>query len=484
MYRCSASILAVCVASSIMALACTTEDPLPAADVRSQISSDLAAVLHETNIAIAGTRGVLPRPSALSLFERALGIDTPIAQAVRALGARLAVEPAMIDVTAAIAYLDDHLFDDASYLGGGVYQVSPSLLCTRTAADPGGSAPQTVDAACAAQIARLDLRIRTTIGPIVPGGDPTDRALVFAVQLGADRGEPLTVTLSHSLLGPSLTITALTITADLDALQRTLGELAPAIGPSLPKTELSGQLTARIQTDPTGASAWLTIERPISITLVGASADVDGPDAFALSSQPSKVFDIVLAPVNPGGALFLRLADTTVKLPARADGKRIELDLAGLTADAALVTYLPLLVNHLGIGDRAATVSVNGVRAQTIDINPQDGRDFNVIVQPDEADHSLDTLRVTPKLDLQVTTDHAVLGDAAPVYDITRVLLDGSLRDTAVPDRVEVTAGSFLIATSPAGHGFSAAAGQCVTGTEATDPNDAPLLQWTVGICN
>src|SRR5512140_1507328 len=293
MYRCSASLLAVCVASSITALACTTDDPLPAPDVRGPISSDLAAVLRETNIAIAGTRGVLPSPAALSLFERALGIDTPIAQAVHALAARLAVEPAMIDVTAAIAYLDDHLFDDASYRGSGVYQVSPSLLCTRTAADPGGSAPQTVDAACAAQLARLDLHIRTTIGPVVPGRDPTDRALVFAIQLGADRDEPLTVTLSHTLLGPSQTITALTITADLDALQRTLDELAPAIGPSLPKTALSGQFTARLQTDRTGAAAWLTIERPIAITLAGARTDVDGPDAFALSSQPSKVFDIV-----------------------------------------------------------------------------------------------------------------------------------------------------------------------------------------------
>ncbi|HUS33306.1 MAG TPA: hypothetical protein VMZ53_32610, partial [Kofleriaceae bacterium] len=95
-----------------------------------------------------------------------------------------------------------------------------------------------------------------------------------------------------------------------------------------------------------------------------------------------------------------------------------------------------------------------------------------------------ETLEVTPRLDLQMTTDHAVLADEAPRYDVTRLLLDGSLRGMADSSQLEVVSGSFSMTTNPSQYGFSATAGQCVTSTSEYDPvtyQDYEL--YSVGAC-
>jgi hypothetical protein len=104
-------------------------------------------------------------------------------------------------------------------------------------------------------------------------------------------------------------------------------------------------------------------------------------------------------------------------------------------------------------------------------------------VQPDEDDHARLTLQFNPRLDLRMTVDHALLGDAVPPYDTTRVFLDGVVRTTSAPDRLEVTRGSYRLETDPAGRGFEATAGQCVTGVDASDPGP-PAVQWSVAACN
>jgi hypothetical protein len=128
-------------------------------------------------------------------------------------------------------------------------------------------------------------------------------------------------------------------------------------------------------------------------------------------------------------------------------------------------------------------VSVNGVRAVAIDLNAQDGRAFDATVSHDPGTGA-DTLEVTPKLDLQLTVDRAVLGGTPPVYDVTRVLLDGSLRGSDAGDQLEVLAGSFSVATDPASYGFAATAGQCVTAADATDPaTGSTFTRFSVAAC-
>ena len=137
-------------------------------------------------------------------------------------------------------------------------------------------------------------------------------------------------------------------------------------------------------------------------------------------------------------------------------------------------------MKNISLGNRTTTMSVGGQRAVAIDLNPDHGRKLSATVT---ADATGETLAVSPLLDLRYAVDHAVLGDEAPVYDVTQVFLDGSLRSEPLSDRIEVNGGTFKIVTNPASFGFTATAGQCVTATEADDPARGSYTQWTVGAC-
>ena len=68
--------------------------------------------------------------------------------------------------------------------------------------------------------------------------------------------------------------------------------------------------------------------------------------------------------------------------------------------------------------------------------------------------------------------------------DVTRILLDGSLRSGGAQDRLEVATGTFAITTNPAGYGVTATAGQCVSSTETYDVGlDAFYTALSAGAC-
>jgi hypothetical protein len=199
-----------------------------------------------------------------------------------------------------------------------------------------------------------------------------------------------------------------------------------------------------------------------------------------LASGKAEAFSVALDGAAKTGSLAVGLGATTVKLP-ESTGKRFELDLPGATAQAALAAGQPLRLSHLGLGSRTTTVSINGVRAETVDLNPDDGRALDATLTEDAAGAL--TLAVTPRLDLRHSIDHAVLGDTAPVYDVTRVAFTGSLVQPAGSDQSKVT-GSLTIATSPASYGIAASAGQCVSSADAIDPTTgASFTRWTVAAC-
>jgi hypothetical protein len=299
--------------------------------------------------------------------------------------------------------------------------------------------------------------------------------VVFAIQLDADHDEPLILTLTH---------TSIALTVDLDGAQRAFIALATLLGGDLPNAVLSGRVTGKLAVlGAARATLSLVIDRALAIRSAAAGVDLAGPGAFVLTSARADVFAITLDGTGKSGTLAVGLGETAVKLPAGADGKRSELDLPGVTATATYADGKPLALTHLGLGNRTTVLAISGARAQTIDLNPQDGRAFDATVTRDAATGA-ETLAVTPKLDLQMSVDHAVLGDTRPVYDVTRVTLAGSLRTRDGSDQVEVATGSFAIATSPGTFGVTAAAGQCVTTSDATDPTTgAPFTRWTAGAC-
>jgi hypothetical protein len=480
MLKPSPSLLALSIVSSLAALGCTEDPPTPT-ELRGQISSDLGTVLREADAAITGGTDALPGSAALAMVDRVLGTDTQLGQQLRALTAPLVAQGAgvlpadyanhpnhanAIDADAQVAYLNDKLFNDANHVGDGIYQVPASLVCERTTFDANGTATQTIDAMCAQQLAKAELRIRTA---------REDGALVFAIQLDADHDEPLRLTLTHS---------SIALTADLDGTQRAFVALAGVFGQDVPNAALAGQVTGKLEILGTAKlKASVAIDRALSIKLAKAGADLGGADAFVLASAKAEAFSVTLDGAGKTASLAVGLGETAVKLPAIDPGKRFELDLPGVTATASFTAGQPLQLTHLGLGKRTTTISINGVPAQTIDLNAQDGRAFDATVSHDAAT-ATDTLAITPKLDLQMTVNHAVLGDDQPVYDVTRVQLAGSLRGSDTTNQIAVSTGSFSITTNPAGHGFTASAGQCVADTSALDPTTgASFTQWTVGAC-
>jgi hypothetical protein len=445
--------------------------------VESQIQTHLGELLGEVSASISNSWSALPQPDTLGLLERVLGVDTPVAQLIHRLGAHSAVQPAPIAVSAAISYLNEQVFDEASYLGDGIYQVSPAVVC----AGAGSS-----DVGCTSQLAKLDLRLHTTVSPPVKSGvAPSDGGIVFAVQLGAKHDEPLTLTLRSLQDGPGLSRTWLTAELDLDVLQHSLSTLT---GTGIPATALSGHLTVTLRGDPTGASLRVEIDRPLSIALAGASGDLAARDAFSLSSATAKVFDLVLVSQDrPNGFLELGFGETTVELPAAADTRRLGVYLAGLTANAALELPPLQLDADLTLGGRPATISLDGAIARSIELNPDDHGSLFFAINRDDPDPDtgarFNTLHAMPRLDLRMTADHTVLGDTPPLYDVSQIVLDGLVRATSSADRIELRSGTFHIDTTPTGHGFAASAGQCITGSETTTPDAAPFIRWTVGAC-
>lgn len=468
------SLLAISLFSTLALAGCDDKPPAPS-EVRARISSDLGNVLRELNAAIAGGDDALPGSAALAILDRALDSQPEIGSSVRTMTQRFAGARAMavadeadsedaLDVDALIAELNDKLFTDANHLGDGIYQVPPSLVCAETTVDPRGNPIETIDAACAEELAKIDLRIRT---------DKDGDALVFAIQVDADHDEPLLFTLTH---------TSLAITVDLDDTQRAVVALARLLGEDVPNAALSGQATARLAVLGTARiRVSATIDRAISIQLAPDGASLTGPDAFELTSAKAAIFALDLDGNAKAGSFEIGLRETAVKIPD--EGGRVELDLPGVTALASFFQGGQLDLTHVGLGNRTTTVSINGARALAIDLNAQDGRAFNARLR----DHSLtgdNILEVTPRLDLQVAVDHAVIGDEPPVYDVTRVVLDGSLSGSDGSDQVEVLTGSFSITTDPSSYGFAAAAGQCVTARDAIDPaTGAAFTQFTVGAC-
>ncbi|MGE5182370.1 MAG: hypothetical protein ACM31C_09930 [Acidobacteriota bacterium] len=453
--------------------ACGTSAP-PPSTVRARIASDLGNVLHETKAASDATTTNLPTGSGAQLLNLGLGSSTAGARVGAALASieqRFAprttrqskLTTSGFDPDATIQWLNDNIFTDANNRGDGIYQVPPELFCTTTTVDSLGNPVSTVDQDCVTRVTTADLRVRV---------EENDSTLRFAIQVDANHDEPLAFGLSH---------TSLSITIDLDGADRAMVALAQAFGDQAPDATLSGQITGELQVlGSAHAKVSLSIDRDIAI-----SAGTAGGDPTRFTSAAAHVFSLELDGNAPLLALDLGLGETTLHTPADAAAgtPSSDVDLAGLTANATYAGGDTLSVDNISLGTKTTTIAHNGVRGLAIDLNPADGRSLSATLTGDPATGAT-TVAVSPRLDLQIATDHGVLGDTPPVYDITRVQLEGSLTGDAASSSVRVT-GSYSLATNPAQYGFSATTGQCVTSTDTVDSTSGQsYTAYSVGACN
>ncbi|MEO7732833.1 MAG: hypothetical protein ABIY55_17835 [Kofleriaceae bacterium] len=446
--------------------ACNDAPPTPA-EVRSAISTDLGNVLQRSSAALAGGTDALPGSAALTMLEHLLG--TPALLPVQTMAAHLVKRTGddaapVIDADTQTRYLNAKLFTDANHVGDGIFQIPASLVCTRTTTDASGTSHDTVDAACVEQVTKVDLRIRTT---------SEDGALVFALQVDAAHDEPLRLTLSH---------TSIALTVDLDGMQHAFVALAAVAGSDAPNAELAGAVTAKLEALGTAkAKISFAIDRAISIRTAAAGVDLAGPGAFSLTSPNAEVVSFTLDGAAKTGALAVALGRTEVNVPGRDGGPRTDVVLAGLALHTVFAADQPLALTDVSLGNGTTFVALDGVRAVSLDVNF--GGRFDLTLSHDAA-AGTSTLAVAPRLDVQLAIDHAVLGDDAPVYDVTQLQLEGSVRGRDDSAQLEVVTGALAIKTNPERYGFTAAAGQCVTSSDASDPTTgAPFTQWAVGAC-
>lgn len=461
-------LLALTLPSSL--LACSSSEPPTPAEVRARIASDLGHVLRESEAASKQGSDAFQLDAALNLLDRAAISQPalkrlPITKLVHAKPADPGEDESQAD--AIVEQLNETVFTDANHVGNGVYDVPADLVCTETTIDDNGTSTETLDADCVDRWTKAEVRIRVA---------EDDDTLTLALQLGANHDEPLELALTH---------TSLALTLDLDEAGQAIAALAPVFGEDAPNASLHGAITGTLEVLGTAsARATLSIDRALDLKFAEAGVSLDGPDAFRLSSGVSQVASVAFDGGAGTGSLAFDLGETKVHVPGDAefDEPAIDVDLPGASITANLATGAPVEFTNISLGERTTTLKVDGATAMAIDLNPNDGRALTATMAYDEVS-GVGTIEVEPKLDLDVFVDHAVLGDQAPVYDVTRVLLTGGLRGADESDQLEVL-GTFAIETNPSSFGFSATAGQCVTSTETDDGTGRFYDAFTVGTCN
>lgn len=441
---------------------CGSDAP-PPDEVRARIAKDLVAV-SDTAEASRANGASLPDTTQFALLQGTFsgvlgsadvfGVSSEISARVapRMAGLLAPEDPTAeddpFDGAAAAQWLNENLFTDANHAGDGVYKVPATLVCMETQYDDSGNAiGEALDPECAQAFAKIQLRIRVS---------ENDDLLKFALQIGPNHDEPLEVGLSATLL--SLTI-------DLDEAEDAAKAFLPA-GGNAPSFSLSGEVTAKLEVlGAAAAKLSLDIDRDVAIAV----------EDTTFSSKQAHVFALTLDGSAKSMELAIGLGETKAHVPSELDGT-VDLDLPGVTAVASYAEGQPLAISNISLGARTTTLKIDGQSALALDLNPNDGRKL-------DAQIAGDTLTVSPRLDFRAEVNHTALGDEAPIYDLTRIALDGGLRGRA-DDSVEVL-GSLSLETNPASYGITATTGQCVRGTETYDATRGEYYTaLSAGTCN
>ncbi|MBA3463525.1 MAG: hypothetical protein H0T46_26450 [Deltaproteobacteria bacterium] len=441
--------------------ACSSDPPSPSS-VRSKITSDLGHVLTETAAATDGATSMMPT-GTFDLLEKFVGQGGSTAAANLLAPSDPADEEGVFDPDAIIEQLNTTIFTNENEVAPGIYAVPASLACESTDFDANGNEITTLDPDCVDSWNKLALRIRV---------EDDSNGLTFAIQVGAGHDEPLEIALTH---------TSVSLSVDLDEAEDATKAIAQAFGEQAPNAELSGKFTGTLTVlGAANVGLQLDIDRAIDIAVAEQGQSLSGPEAFRLTSaQAVPVLALLLNGVAQTAGLTVNLGETALHIPGE-DG--FDLDLPAVKLFTLATAGQPIKIEGISLGNRTTTVSKGGQVGLAIDLNPQDGRKFDATITSAATG---ETLSVSPKLDARIMTNHTVLGDEMGVYDVTRVLLDGSLHSSDASDQLKVLTGTFSISTNPAQYGFSATAGQCVAGEETFDATtDDFYTAWTVGVCN
>jgi hypothetical protein len=382
-----------------------------------------------------------------------------------------APDPATTDAQAALLekYLRERIFTEQnveSQEGDSVtFRLTGEDVCTT------GSAP--VEPMCAAEVDRLQVRIRATRA----GKDGMDLELL----IGPNQARPLTLSFAPKTAA---------VVVDLAGAKEALVVFSPGAAQGLPRT-MNGRVEARLtENGPQDITFSTSILDAIRVEMV----DMTGAVRSFSTAATSPLTSMRMEGQAQRASFELNLGATEFRGPyggtSALAGKPMVVSLSGLSyAFSAQEGQQDFTLAHLGIGQVQSYVSLDGTKLVTADLNALSGRHFDL--QLSQGADGLPLMRVVPEFDLALRFFLQPLradpmASVPPYYEDQsyRVRLSGgggpSVRpvpaDTATgfPGGLKVVSGE--LALEATGASVTVPTGSCLVGKAQPDEGAHPLL--------
>lgn len=385
-----------------------------------------------------------------------------------------------------IQHLETRIFADGNIESENdrsvTYLLKGSVLC---ASDDDA---RSIDQDCVEKIDRSQIRLRVT--------SPSDGDVDIDLLTGASRNNPLSFEVHQTMLA---------VEVDLGGIKGAIKDLSDDDVKELPDT-LEGRVRGEIEV--LGAQA---ARAAVSVL---STVKVAGGD-YKLSLAKGDLLELTVDGADESLKTAINIGEVSASVPvphasessSRVDDRGTGLDdrdteishiadilLAGVSSTMTFDGALDHLeINHVGLGDKTSTVTIDGTQVIRFDLNADAGRKLSAIIDTIGEDV---TIAVDPKLDVDVAFDMSPLADDPDaVYlewmmdDNLHISLDGAtptLRILSSSDAVEVVSGDLVMSLENAGDSLSASAGQCVFSVDASQfetADEGPFNSLEVGDC-
>ncbi len=259
---------------------------------------------------------------------------------------------------------------------------------------------------CVGQVENTDLRIRVT--------SPSDGTLLFEITVGPDRHAPLDIELSDSHLA---------VAADLSETKEAVRHIDSVVdsdlADGLPET-MTGRFRAEIGSE--------RAKQVYSELVIEQDIEVAGPDyGVELASAQGPVLEASADAKTETVSSSVGFNAIDVSYPITygqydEETEETTLDyvthLAGLSGESTLsVGDDQLEITDIGFGDSTSWLKIDGSKAVTGDLNPNDGRSVDLTIRPDGSGDDGLVVEATPTLEVLTTFDFAHVQDYVGVAD-------------------------------------------------------------------
>jgi hypothetical protein len=388
-----------------------------------------------------------------------------------------------------------------------VFKLSPEYLCKNGDAAPTIPAPgaddappeadtsATLDPECVQRATELTPRLRLT--------SPSDGEVDVELLLTPERRNPVTLELGHDRVAVEVDLADLKAT--LDAAHQDTGSLASMSGKLEFELERNAELDYSFRFNVLSTLNVNTVDelmQQIAFSLAGNKPSfeirLDGNARKITGTYHFGAFNLK-GPLNAlydGDSEAIPSDDPNAQPPApKMYTGLIDLLVAGLDGSLAFDGAQDRFEIHaLGLGDNSSTLKHDGNLLAQVDLNPENGRHFDVTVERSSDDQT--TLTFSPTFDLNLLLNFQALKnqiDDIPDYalnDKLRVFFTGanpSIRTE--PDQIRVLSGTLNLSSQNAPDtNVSVSPGMCLLENETTDnettDNDARAFAGLVsGTC-